>query len=110
MQKRPAHFAGSWYPSNGNECRKTIETMCKDEKPADDSNTPIGGIVPHAGWYFSGELACKLFQQLAVTDPPDLMVLFGTHLSPHDPGRIMTHGAWETPLGSLPVAEDLPPQ
>lgn len=106
MQTRPAHFAGSWYPSSRDECRKTIETMCQDAKLADDSNTPIGGIVPHAGWYFSGELACRLFQQLAVTDPPDLMVLFGTHLGPHDPGRIMTHGKWETPLGALPVAED----
>ena len=105
MQTRPAYFAGSWYPSNRNECRKTIERMLQKKGSVDESAAAIGGIVPHAGWYFSGELACRVFQQLAANDPPDLLVLFGTHLGPHDSGRIMTHGAWETPLGSLPVAD-----
>ena len=106
MQTRPAYFAGSWYPSNRDECRKAIEAMNQNANPADGSTFPIGGIVPHAGWYFSGKLACRVFQQLAATDSPDLIVIFGGHLSSHDPGRIMTHGAWETPLGLLPVDED----
>ncbi len=106
MQTRPAHFAGSWYPANTNECQKTIETLCDPLAPSRQKNAPIGGIVPHAGWYFSGQLACRLFQQLAAADPPDLVVIFGTHLGPHESGRIMTHGEWETPLGPLPVADD----
>jgi len=106
MQTRSAYFAGNWYPSDGNECRKTIEAMRPTVKPALERPFPIGGIVPHAGWYFSGELACRVFRQLAVTDPPDLMVIFGTHMGPRDSGRIMTHGEWETPLGALPVADE----
>lgn len=106
MQIRPAHFAGSWYPANTDECKKTIEALYNPSVSTSLKNAPTGGIVPHAGWYFSGNLACRVFQQLAVTDAPDLIVIFGGHLSSHDPGRIMTHGAWETPLGLLPVAED----
>ena len=106
MQTRPAQFAGSWYPANSDKCQKTIEALYKPPALSSLKNAPVGGIVPHAGWYFSGQLACRVFQQLAETDSPDLIVILGGHLSSHDPGRIMTHGAWETPLGLLPVAED----
>ncbi len=108
MQTRPAYFAGSWYPANTDECRKTIEAMYQNADPRDGSPKMhlSAASCPTPDGIFPVKLACRLFQQLAATDSPDLIVIFGGHLSSHDPGRIMTHGAWETPLGLLPVAED----
>jgi len=69
----------------------------------------VGGILPHAGWYFSGNIACNVlyFLKTAEGPSPDVLVLFGMHLSPSSPSIMMPQGAWETPFGALPVAEEL---
>jgi AmmeMemoRadiSam system protein B len=69
----------------------------------------VGGILPHAGWYFSGNIACNVIYSLKTAEgpPPDVLVLFGMHLSSSSPSVMMPKGAWETPFGSIPVAEDL---
>ena len=67
----------------------------------------VGGIVPHAGWYFSGAIACQVIQALKTGTPPDLFILFGMHLHPDSPNYIMTEGAWETPFGEIAVETEL---
>jgi hypothetical protein len=66
-----------------------------------------GGIVPHAGWFFSGSIACNVIKNLAEGPPPDAVVLFGMHLHSGSPNYIMTEGAWETPLGELEIHSEL---
>jgi len=43
-----------------------------------------GGVVPHAGWYFSGKLAARVFHTLKSMKKPEVVVLFGGHLGPGD--------------------------
>ena len=67
----------------------------------------LGGIVPHAGWYFSGAIACQVIHTLKTGTPPDLFILFGMHLHPISPSYIMTEGTWETPFGELAIETEL---
>ncbi len=67
----------------------------------------VGGIVPHAGWYFSGSIACNVINCLASGDPPDVILIFGMHLHPQSGCFMMAEGAWETPFGELQVHEAL---
>jgi AmmeMemoRadiSam system protein B len=108
MDLRPAVFAGSWYPENAAACEEEIKQFLSvgTRKP-DQPPTWTAGIVPHAGWYFSGQIACNVIQWLKDPSPVDLVVLFGMHLHPGSANRLMPRGAWETPLGALPVAEGL---
>ena len=62
-----------------------------------------GGIVPHAGWYFSGSIACNVIHCLSKEKSPDVFVVFGMHLHSGSPAYIMTEGAWETPFGDLEI-------
>jgi AmmeMemoRadiSam system protein B len=105
MDVRKAAFAGSWYPDKAAECerdiRRYIETADQPEAFC------VGGIVPHAGWYFSGEIACRVIHGMSGGPPPDVVVVFGMHLHPESPCYIMTDGAWETPLGDLYIATDV---
>jgi len=108
MVARRADFAGSWYPGNRSDCEKVIEEFAETARPCPDNGSPrVGGIVPHAGWFFSGRTACNVVQCLRGSEEPDTVVLFGRHLHPGSRRYIMTEGEWETPLGNLQIDGDV---
>ena len=105
---RRAVFAGSWYPSSAAECEKEIEGFLAEGQKIDfPAGKRVGGIVPHAGWFFSGSIACNVIRCLKFDDPPDVFVVFGMHLHPESPRVMMAEGAWETPFGEIRVAEQM---
>ena len=103
MEYRKPLLAGTWYPDTFDECSKQIGEWKKYPK---SKKKTYGGIVPHAGWYFSGETASMVIERLAVS-APELVIIFGTHLNRNFPIRVMVKGGYETPLGNLPVFEEL---
>ncbi len=107
-QLRKSMFSGSWYPSQPSECKKMIDSFLKEYpyKKSEDKNYK-GGIVPHAGWVFSGSIACNVIHRLSQGDKPDVIVVFGMHLGEGSPAYMMADGAWETPFGELPVHTEL---
>ena len=104
---RKADFAGTWYPGNAKECEKEINSFLSEKIKASSIENPIGGIVPHAGWFFSGSIACHVIHSLKKRSPPDVFVVFGMHLHPSSPCYIMKEGAWETPFGEIPIEKSL---
>ena len=105
---RKAMFAGSWYPSSASECEREINSFLAEGKNIKSPDRRlVGGIVPHAGWYFSGSIACNVISRLKSKDRPDVIVVFGMHLHPNSPCYLMAEGAWETPFGEIPVEESL---
>ena len=108
MEIRKPVLAGSWYPGTAEACRREIEGFLDAPgmaEPADRALT--GGIVPHAGWFFSGDVACNVIARVARGPAPDTVVVYGMHLRPDHPRFIMAKGGWETPLGVLRIDEDL---
>ena len=105
---RKATFAGSWYPSSPADCEKEINDFLEEGRKMDlPEGERIGGIVPHAGWYFSGSIACNVIDSLQSDIAPDVLVVFGMHLHPDDPCIMMPEGAWETPFGKIDVEAQL---
>ncbi|MEJ5376189.1 MAG: AmmeMemoRadiSam system protein B [bacterium] len=108
MELRRAFFSGSWYPSDPGKCRRQIESFLASVPTSiPEGLDPLGGIVPHAGWVFSGRIAASVMASLKLSGEPDTIVIFGSHLGPEDPSWIMPEGAWETPLGPMEVDQDL---
>ena len=106
MKTKEAYFRGTWYPSTPGECEDEIKKFLEntnEKKSPDELN--IGVIAPHAGWAFSGGVACRAISQLA-GEEADLIILFGTHLHPESPARIIGQGMWETPFGDLHINEE----
>ena len=118
-------FAGSWYPARAQPCTKKIEafwasqpdmpphTLPHTAAPGGRRGTELG-VVPHAGWDYSGKLAAQVFRALDGGDEVDLVVVLGGHLAPGDPIVAMCEGQWETPFGAfvihggfLPALNDL---
>jgi AmmeMemoRadiSam system protein B len=107
MQVREPAFAGSWYPDTADGCRREIETFLEERPLTGLPRPPLAGIVPHAGWFFSGSLACHVIGLLQGDPPSETVVVFGMHMHPASKPVIMTTGAWRTPLGDLPIDLDL---
>ncbi len=103
MNARRASFAGSWYPDIPEACEREIGHFLQASRLEIPAGPWVGGIVPHAGWYYSGAIACNIIQALKAGPSPDVFILFGMHLHPRSPNYIMTKGAWETPFGELPI-------
>lgn len=108
MSLRKSVFSGSWYPDSEKECKAQIERFL-DEGSAWNATIqePSGGIVPHAGWYFSGSVACNVIERVSRGKSPDIVIVFGMHLHEGSPNYIMAEGAWETPFGELAVGSSL---
>ena len=108
MEVRRADFAGSWYPGNERDCQGMIEEFIDESLPCPgDAGSAVGGIVPHAGWFFSGKIACNVIKCLKKQNDPDTCIIFGRHLHKGSDNFIMKEGGWATPLGDLEIDGDI---
>lgn len=106
MRVRERRLPVGWYPGSASGCRAEIEHFVAGTAPLPGGTKVYGGIVPHAGWYFSGKAAARVFFLNAKAVQPQVVVVFGGHLGGNSPPLLVTEEAWETPLGNLPLATE----
>lgn len=109
MLTRPADFAGTWYPGTERECLAAIRSFSDPALscPA-DAQAILGGIVPHAGWAFSGKIACNVIRCLSERgEKADTVLIFGHHMRPRSTNLLMKEGLWETPFGALEIDSEI---
>ncbi len=68
----------------------------------------VAGIVPHAGWTFSGSTAAIVFAAIKKKHPKvDTFVIFGAaHRYSGRSPAVYDKGVWFTPLGEIAIDED----
>ena len=105
MRIREPTVAGQFYAADSERCRKDLEALLK--KAATQTvgvEKPIAGLVPHAGWVYSGACAAKVFHALAAEQSPPVLVLFGSvHASRTQDAAVFADGRWDTPLGPIQI-------
>jgi hypothetical protein len=71
--------------------------------------TIVAGIVPHAGWVFSGSLAALVFSAIKKQhEKVHTFVIFGaTHSYFGQSPAVYEAGSWITPLGEVAIDEEL---
>lgn len=106
MRVRPRMLSPGWYPASQSGCVSDIQEYVAGVKPLPAGTKAYGGMVPHAGWYFSGKLAARVFYLVAQVSQPQVVCLFGGHLGGGSPPLLATEDAWETPLGDVPLATE----
>jgi AmmeMemoRadiSam system protein B len=68
----------------------------------------VSGIVPHAGWTFSGLLAVMVFSAVKQRhENVDTFVIFGAAHGYFGLPAVYDKGSWVTPLGEAAIDEDL---
>lgn len=96
--RHPA-VAGRFYPDDPEVLREEVRGYLgpKLQKPI----CALGCIAPHAGYVYSGHVAGAVFAGLNV--PRQCLVLCPNHTGVGRALAIMSDGAWETPLGQVPI-------
>jgi AmmeMemoRadiSam system protein B len=116
---RKAAVAGRFYPGSASSLNDMIEQCYKDKtfgpgelpsyKPSKDMSA-IGGIVPHAGYVYSGAGAAFTVSELFKKGVPDTVIIFGTTHTGYRGIATMVSGSWLTPLGEISVDSELAKQ
>jgi AmmeMemoRadiSam system protein B len=109
MKPRVPCVAGQFYEANPEACRKHLDELLTGEPDhASATRQVLGAIVPHAGWVFSGPTAAEVFRAVAASGAPETFVLLGAdHRGVAWKPTLYPSGSWATPLGDVPVDEEL---
>jgi MEMO1 family protein len=106
MRIRPRMLPPGWYPGTKGGCESEIARFIQGAPPLPAGTPVYGGLVPHAGWYFSGKLAARVFHLNALAAQPQVVCIFGGHLSGASLPLLVNEDAWETPYGALLLATE----
>jgi AmmeMemoRadiSam system protein B len=110
MQIRKPVVAGQFYPDDRETCLAEIHACLPAQVPHEGLPEPLmGGLVPHAGWAFSGALAALVFSVIKRgRGAVGTFVIFGAaHGYFGAKPAVDGSEAWDTPLGRTHVDESL---
>jgi MEMO1 family protein len=101
--RQPA-VVGRFYPSDPATLKEEVRTFVSQGRSPKQIHA-LGCIVPHAGYLYSGHVAGAVFAKLAI--PELCIILCPNHTGMGRALAIMSEGAWDTPLGAVPIERDL---
>ncbi|MDA4135617.1 MAG: AmmeMemoRadiSam system protein B [Thaumarchaeota archaeon] len=110
LVRRPA-VAGSFYPDDPDQLKKVIDGCYVHPlgpgalPPSKEKRSGIMACVcPHAGYEYSGPVAAHSYLWLSALRKPELVVIVApNHYGLGSGVSTFREGAWETPLGRVPV-------
>jgi MEMO1 family protein len=105
LLRHPA-VAGRFYPADPDDLR--AEALAYLSQASSANQAPVralGCIAPHAGYMYSGHVAGAVFARVEV--PKRCIVLCPNHTGKGHALAVMSDGAWQTPLGNVPVDGEL---
>ncbi len=109
MQVRTPAVAGMFYPNETQEVKKLVHDCFlhpfgPGKIPPNNEKKKIYGVIcPHAGYVYSGPIACHSFYSIS-SDPIDLFIIVGpNHWGIGCNVASMKDCSWETPLGKVEV-------
>jgi AmmeMemoRadiSam system protein B len=104
---RPAAVAGSWYPGTAAAINKEVDRYLDDAARASAPGRLVGLVSPHAGLRYSGPVAAYGYGLLRGRSPLTAVLVGPSHRVAFEGVAVHGHGAWETPLGRVPIDESL---
>ncbi|MBU9888457.1 MAG: AmmeMemoRadiSam system protein B [Candidatus Omnitrophica bacterium] len=104
---RKAAVAGGFYPGSKAELERFIDQLLDQADPP-EIKEPIRAImVPHAGYVYSGPVAAFAYKTIAGRDIRTVILMCNSHRHYFDGIAVYGSGAFETPLGNVPVASEV---
>ena len=109
MQIRTPAVAGMFYPKKPNQLKKSIQDSFIHPfgpgkiPPSENSKQIFGIVCPHAGYVYSGPIACHAYFAISSSEL-DLFIIVGpNHWGIGCSIATMKECSWETPLGLVEV-------
>ena len=90
------------------DTKKQLASFLAGFAPSPKPLRPVAGVVPHAGWFFSGRTAALVFRNLVERRDPRTFVLLGAvHRWGVRGPSVYPSGSWEVPGGAVTIDEEL---
>ncbi|CAD6525734.1 MEMO1 family protein Nmar_0215 [metagenome] len=109
MQIRTPAVAGMFYSGEKKELKKSINDCFLHKfgpgkiPPSNNKKKIFGVICPHAGYAYSGPIACHSFYEIS-SNIPELVIIVGpNHWGVGSSVATMKDSKWQTPLGEVEV-------
>ena len=106
-QIREPVVAGAFYPGTRAALSDALSRLFGEplRRPVLPRSAPIGLVVPHAGYVYSGAVAAVGYRALAAGGAPQWAIILGAnHTGAGQPISLAREGAWRTPLGVAAIA------
>ena len=104
---RPSAVAGRWYPGSRDALLREVDAHLAAAGHAGTSGCPRAVIAPHAGLLYSGPVAAWAYALVGECRYAAVVLVGPSHFVGFEGISIWPRGEWQTPLGALPVAEQL---
>lgn len=102
VTRRPV-VAGMFYPADREILASDIQSYL-DQVPPRESGNPLGVVVPHAGYIYSGSTAAYAYRCLEGESYDKVVILAPSHFDAFDGLSVYSGEAMETPLGVVNVS------
>ena len=109
MEVRTPAVSGTFYPDNEKELKSIIRdcfthTIGPGKIPPTDSDQKIYGVIcPHAGFVYSGPVACHSFYSISSSTSKLAIITGPNHYGIGQSTASMVDASWKTPLGLMEV-------
>ena len=104
--RRPA-VAGAFYPGSSRELTATVDKYLADAETKELQGELIALIAPHAGYVYSGHVAGHAYKQLQGKSIDTVVLVGPSHRYPVRGAAVSDSGAFQTPLGTVEIDEEL---
>jgi MEMO1 family protein len=104
---RRSAIAGSWYPGSPSILRRDIEKYFAAVPDMNYQGDIVGLIAPHAGYVYSGGVAAHAYKLIRGEKYDAVIIIGPSHRVAFNGVSIFSQGGYETPLGIVPIAEDI---
>lgn len=104
---RRAVVANRFYPGNPTKLREMVTGFFENVKKSTQYPNIIGLVSPHAGLVYSGQTAAYAYKQVAGQEYDAVIILAPSHYEAIEGASIWNKGAYETPLGVIPIHEEI---
>jgi AmmeMemoRadiSam system protein B/AmmeMemoRadiSam system protein A len=100
-------LAGTWYPDKPDVLSRDIKRYLKEAKDARVEGEIVGLIAPHAGYMFSGSVAGHAYRLIEGKSFESVVIVGPSHQALFRGASIYPRGGFRTPLGIVPIDEEL---
>ncbi len=107
VEVRKAAVAGMFYPASPVELSKTIAGLFAEVEKKPISGKPLGLIVPHAGYLYSGKTAAYAYKLLEGEQYDTVVVVSPSHTVFFQGSSVFQGDGYETPLGVVEIDKEL---
>jgi MEMO1 family protein len=108
-EARQPFVAGSFYPAGAEDLAATVDGLLESAASPDDGTVqPTALVVPHAGYNCSGPVAASAYGMMRRNSGIRTVVILGpAHFRDPLGMAVPEAAAWRTPLGEIPIEQDL---